>query len=130
MVLVVDTSVVLAVAADEATKPALIAATQTADLVAPTALPVEIGNALSAMFKRRRIGLDEAIQILKAFRSIPVRLAEIDVDRSLRLASDLDIYAYDAYVIDCALAHDAPLLTLDRGQRNAASRAGVALHPH
>ena len=130
MVLVVDTSVVLAVAADEATKPELIEATQSADLIAPLALPVEIGNALSAMFKRNRLGLEEAAMILRAFRTIPVQLVDIDLDRSLRLASELDVYAYDAYVIDCALAHDAPLLTLDRGQRAAASRAGVTIHPY
>ena len=129
MIVVADTSAVLAVAADERTKPALIRATQGADLIAPASLPVEVGNALSAMFKRNRITLVEAESVLVAYRRIPIRLVEIDLDRAVALAERLGVYAYDAYVLDCALSQDAPLLSLDRGQRSAAREAGITLHP-
>jgi predicted nucleic acid-binding protein len=33
------------------------------------------------------------------------------------LAAELNIYAYDAYVIACAVNHRAPILTLDSGLR-------------
>lgn len=35
------------------------------------------------------------------------------------------MYAYDAYLIACALAQKAPLLTLDRGLERTARAAGV-----
>lgn len=129
MLITVDTSAVLAVAADEPTKPALIQATRGADLIAPASLWSEVGNALSAMFKRGRITPEAAERVLASAHTIPIRLVDLDVSRAVALAARLDVYAYDAYVIDCALSQQAPLLSLDRGQRAAAERAGVALHP-
>ena len=41
---------------------------------------------------------------------------------SLEIADVLGIYAYDAYLIRCALRYDAPLLSLDRGLLSAAQR--------
>jgi predicted nucleic acid-binding protein len=128
LLLTVDTSVLIAVAADEPHKPALIEAARGADLVGPASVPAEIGNALSAMFKRGRISLEEARRVLAAYQSIPIRLIDLDLGRAVALAKRLGIYAYDAYVIDCALSLDSPLLSLDGGQREAAQRAGVRLH--
>ena len=95
--------------------------------MAAASLPFEIGNALSAMFRRGRITLPEARAVLTASRRIPLRLIDVDLDRALELAHRLGVYAYDAYVIVCALAESAPLVTLDGGQREAARRAGVEL---
>ena len=130
MTIVADTSAVLSVAADEPTKPALIEATRGADLVAPASLPAEVGNALSAMFKRRRITLAEAQSVLAAYHRIPIRLLDLDLGRAVDLADRLGVYAYDAYVLDCAASQSAPLLSLDGGQREAARRAGITLHPY
>ncbi len=127
MVITVDTSTVVAVAADEPSKPALIEAVRGADLIAPDSLGAEVGNALSAMFKRQRITLPEAQAVLASFQRIPIRTYALDLERALELASQLDIYAYDAYVIACALNTDTSLLSLDGGQREAAQRAGVSL---
>ena len=129
MLLALDTSAVLAVAAGEPNKPALIEASRGADLLAPDSLSAEVGNALSAMFKRKRITLAEANRVLETFHAIPIRLVAVDLSRAVALAADLGIYAYDAYVIDCARSEGAPLLSLDGGQKAAATRAGVRLHP-
>ena len=43
------------------------------------------------------------------------------------LSASLNVYAYDACMIACALKVGVPLLTLDGGLRNAAARASVAL---
>ena len=43
----------------------------------------------------------------------------------MALAARLDIYAYDAYFIACALKLDVPLLTLDGGLSRSANLAGV-----
>lgn len=45
----------------------------------------------------------------------------------LSLAHQAGLYAYDAYVLDCASRHAAPLLTLDRGLKQAAKDIGIRL---
>jgi len=57
MNLVVDTSVIIAVITNEEHKRQLINLSKGADLIAPPSLHWEIGNAFSAMFKRKRISL-------------------------------------------------------------------------
>ena len=47
------------------------------------------------------------------------------MEASLDLASDLNIYAYDAYMLECAQRYRAALLTLDAGLRSAAERIDV-----
>lgn len=122
---VLDTSAIIAVITNEVHKPALIRLTAGADLLVPSSLPAELGNAFSAMFKQRRISLEEAKAALEQYARIPIRFAEIDLPAALELSSRLAIYAYDAYVIHCGLLHRAPLLTLDAGQKQAALRAGL-----
>ncbi|HEX7069866.1 MAG TPA: type II toxin-antitoxin system VapC family toxin, partial [Rhodothermales bacterium] len=99
--------------------------TEGAELIAPTTLHAEIGNAFSAMLKRRRMTLDTALQALEAFHKIPVRVSEIAINDAVKLAASLGIYAYDAYMIACAHKHRCPLISLDAGLVEAAHRAGV-----
>jgi predicted nucleic acid-binding protein len=125
--IILDTSAVIAVVANEVHKPALIRLTRGAELLSPASLTAEIGNAFSAMFKRKRISLEEAQAAVDEFWRIPIRLVPIDITRSLELSHSLGIYAYDAYLIACGLQYRAPLLTLDRGLRDAARLAGVTV---
>jgi predicted nucleic acid-binding protein len=73
MKIVVDTSVVIAVITNEKHKEQLIVTTKGADLIAPSSLHWEIGNAFSAMFKRGRISLDQAKGAIKSYGDIPIR---------------------------------------------------------
>ncbi len=125
--LVLDTSAVVAVVTNESHKERLVQATLGADLIAPSSLPAEVGNAFSAMFKQKRIGLAQALTAIQAFQEIPIRLSEIDLARGLELAKQLGVYAYDAYVIGCALKHRCPLISLDSGLIDAARRAGAQI---
>lgn len=109
----VDTSVIIAVAAEEASKRALVRATADAALVAPASVHWEVGNALSAMFKKRRIRLTQAEAALAAYRKIPIRFVDVDLVDALRISDERDVYAYDAYVLACAEALGTPLLSLD-----------------
>ena len=127
MNLVVDTSVIIAVIADEPEKPALIARSQGFELFAPRSLPWEIGNAFSAMLKRNRVTLKQAQAAVAIYQQISLNLVEIDLEQALALADRLKIYAYDAYVIACAMKQSCPLLTLDGGLSSAAKAAGVAI---
>jgi predicted nucleic acid-binding protein len=125
MVIVVDTTVVIAVIANEATKPRLIELTKDAELVAPASLAWEIGNAFSAMFKQKRITREQAVAAVLEYQRIPIRMLDVPLPNAVELSSQLGIYAYDAYMIYCAQQTGAPLLTLDNGLIVAAGRVGV-----
>jgi predicted nucleic acid-binding protein len=113
MDIVADTSVIIAVISNEASKPAIIQATQHSNLIAPSSIHWEIGNAFSAMFKRNRITLDEALQAVEIYKQIPLRFVEIELEEALSLAKQFNIYAYDAYLLRCAQKYNAALLSLD-----------------
>ena len=123
--IVIDTSAVIAVVTNEVHKPALIRLTEGVELLSPVSLPIEVGNAFSAMFKRRRISLAEAKAAVEAYKRIAIRLTAIDLGQALDLSHQLDIYAYDAYLVACSLQYRSPLLTVDGGLRDAARRVGV-----
>jgi len=113
MSIVVDTSAVIAVVLEEPEKQGIIGLTRNATLIAPSSLYWEFGNALSLMFKKRRINLEQAIAAFKVFREIPIQLVSMNLEHPLELAHKYGIYAYDAYVLSCAIDNKATLLTLD-----------------
>ena len=121
MNIITDTNIFLAVALDEPEKNRIIQLTAGMDANAPEILPYEIGNALSAMIKRKQISHDQALFAQSAASMVPVRLLSVDVPASLKLAIELDIYAYDAYFLQCARSTSYPLLTLDKRMRQAAT---------
>ena len=125
MDIVVDTSVIVAVIAHEPQRGALIRLTKGADLLAPGSVHWEIGNAFSAMLKRNRIEVDQALQAVAAYRQIPIRYVDVELEDTLAIAARYAIYAYDAYLIRCGLKFSAPLLSLDRGLLQVAEQAGV-----
>jgi predicted nucleic acid-binding protein len=114
MEIVIDTSALLAVVAMEPERAELIRLTRGASLVAPSSVHWEIGNALSAMFKRKAIELDDAVKVLEGYASIAIRLLDPPLRQAVRLSRELNVYAYDAYVIACAINQRAPILSLDR----------------
>ncbi len=116
----IDTSAILAVIGEQPEKADLVRLTRGASLVAPPSIHWEIGNALSAMFKRRAIGIKEALQLLEAYAAIPIHMAEVGLKQAVELSAKLNVYAYDAYVLACAINQKAPLLTLDGGLRERA----------
>jgi len=113
MEIVIDTSAILAVVGLEPERAELIRLTKGATLVAPSSVHWEIGNAISAMLKRRAIELDDAVRILDAYAGIPIRLLDPTLRQATELSHRLNIYAYDAYVIGCAINQRAPILSLD-----------------
>lgn len=127
MPIVVDTSVIIAVITNEEHKRRIVRMTKGADLIAPASLHWEIGNAFSAMFKRKRITLQEAQAAVGAYQTIPLRLCDVDLDGAIELAERLGIYVYDAYVIRCALKYRSPLLSLDQPLIEAARKAGATV---
>ena len=113
MKIVIDTSALLAVLLDEPEREKLIVETEGYDLIAPNSLHWEIGNALSAMFKKKRINLKQAYSVLNSYSQIPIEFCEVNLFRALEISKTLNIYAYDAYILECARNHKVELITLD-----------------
>ena len=68
MDIVVDASAIIAVIVNEPSKTDIIKATQGASLIAPASIHWEIANAFSAMFKRSRLTLAEAVNALAIYK--------------------------------------------------------------
>jgi len=127
MNIVTDTSVFLAVVLNEPEKEHIKKITAGSNAIAPEILPYEIGNALSAMIKRKQITKEEALTAQKITQSIPVRLMEIDIQKALELAIKFNIYAYDAYFLQCAKSLSQPLITLDKPLKKIASKLNIEI---
>lgn len=127
MKIIADTNTFLAVALYEPERDKIIRLTLGHDLVAPDILPFEIGNALSAMLKRKRIEPEELLSIWDATQQIPVDLRSVNIREALKIASQFNIYAYDAYFIVCAISLHYPLITLDQRMIEVARSLGIKI---
>jgi predicted nucleic acid-binding protein len=125
MDIIIDASSIIAVIANEPEKSALIQKTRGATLYTPNSVHWEIGNAFSAMLKRKRISLEMAQKAIEAYRRISLRFIDVDLSQAIDLSAKLGIYAYDAYIILAALDQRCALLALDSGLTYAAKIAGV-----
>ena len=125
MDIVVDTSAIIAVLINEKHKSRLIGMTEGADLLAPLSLHWEVGNAFSAMFKRKKMNLTQAESALAAYQQIPIRFLSVGLLEALELSHKFNLYAYDAYFLCCAAKKNCPLITLDMKLREAAVKAGI-----
>jgi predicted nucleic acid-binding protein len=125
MKIVVDTSVLIAVLIGETEKQNLINLTRGTELLAPASVHWEVGNALAAMLKRKRITDDQITAVLKEYNQIPIRFIDISLATSLQIAAEYDLYAYDAYIITCARENHCSLISLDKALCKAALNAQI-----
>lgn len=125
MDIVVDTSALIAVIVGEPERDRIIALTAGNTLIGPGSIPWEIGNAFSAMFKRQRLTLEEAQKGFAIFNTIPIRYVNPDFINAVAISKQTNLYAYDAYFLDCAVRMTAPLITLDRKLLAAANQLSI-----
>jgi len=125
MDVVIDTSAVVAVIVGEPERDTIVKLTTSHTLIGPGSIPWEVGNAFSAMFKRGKLTVSEAHKGLAIFGTIPIRYIQPDFALALTIAHQIDMYAYDAYFLECALRLNAPLLTMDRKLITAAKKLGI-----
>jgi len=123
--IIVDTSVIIAVLANEPIKKKLVKFTKGAELLAPKSVHWEIGNAFSAMLKRKKIEISKVIKAIQIYDSISITFLDVELEESLLIAEKLNIYAYDAYLIACSLKNHCPLISLDNGLIQAAKHFGI-----
>ncbi len=46
---------------------------------------------------------------------------------ALKIATEFNIYAYDAYFLECADSLQSPLITLGHGMKRVAKKMGIAI---
>jgi len=127
MNVVADTNIFLASALDEPEKQQIIELTVGSHIVAPAILPYEIGNALTALVKRHRLSAEEAKAAFQSTRNIPVKLIHPDIPQSLEIAFQFNLYAYDAYFLQCAQSFKCPFITLDRRAKEVAKALNIVV---
>lgn len=127
MRIIADTNIFLAVVLEQPERAWLTAATESCSLVAPEVLPYEIGNAVSALVKRKAVAGEQAPLVWDAARRIPVELVPVDIRAALVVAVRFNLYAYDAYFVQCALDQRCPLLSLDKRLKHVAAELKIRL---
>jgi predicted nucleic acid-binding protein len=78
------------------------------------------------MMKKNTLKTEEVISAWEIVQQIPVDLRNIDMKSALDIAIKFNIYAYDAYFLECAVKLRSPLLTLDLGMQNVAREMKIA----
>jgi len=125
MNIILDTSIIIAVIANEPERKAILKATANTDLLAPSSVHWEIGNAFSAMLKHKRVNLGKCFMALNSYQKIPIQFVDVDLKEALAISEKFNIYAYDAYVIICALKYGHPLLSLDKKLISVAKKINI-----
>lgn len=82
--------------------------------VAPTLLPYEVTNALSASVKRKCLTNLQAQNLLDAFLNFSFPLLSIDFKRTLFLSEQHQLSVYDASYLVLSQDLQYPLLTFDK----------------
>ncbi len=127
MSLIIDTSVILAILLNEPEKQKILLITAGQELIIPGSVHWEIGNALSALFKRNRVTIKQAKEVLMMYHQIPFRVVQPRLIDSLIVAERHKIYAYDAYILECAISLRFPLVTLDSQLSGIAKSIGLEI---
>jgi len=125
MYITVDTSALIAVIGNEASKQSIVDLTANCSLYAPASVHWEIGNAFSSMFKSQKLDIKRAQQALTVYSGIPIKFVDVPLEATLEISKAQNIYAYDAYLIQCAQQTSTSLLTLDNGLKSVAQQVGV-----
>jgi len=128
MEIVLDASAIIAVIADEPESNIVINCTKNAKLLSPNIVSSEIANGLTKMMKKGIIDSKEKlINLIKIFLKIPIKTVEINLEKSLEIAWNYNIYAYDAFYLEIAKRLNLPLLTFDNVMRRIGKEIGVTI---
>jgi predicted nucleic acid-binding protein len=131
---VLDTSVALAWCFEDETNAKadrVLDLLVSAQAVVPAIWPIEVGNALLAGERRKRITAAGTSNYLKLLRSLNIQFdnagPSLDAQDLVALARSQTLSVYDAAFLSLAMREGLPLATLDRSLARAARRAGVTV---
>jgi predicted nucleic acid-binding protein len=125
MKIVLDTSVVIALLSSKKERELIIDKISGNDFICPESVIPEIGNAISAMFKRKRITLEEGIKVIKGFKGLKISFFPLNSERAVEICHEYNIYAYDAYILECAERFKLDLITLDKRMKEVAKLLNI-----
>ena len=132
--IVVDNSIVMCWCfADQATErsDAVLAHLRKNKAVVPAVFPLELGNAVVASERRKKLSRADAQHFLRLIQALPLRvdqeLPQRQLGDILALARQYDLSTYDASYLDLSMRAGLALATEDGSLRGAARRAGVTL---
>lgn len=114
--IVIDTSSILRIAKDDEDGRAELQASDGKSLVAPESVRWELVNALAQGVFKRKITPAAAWKALHAADSYAILYLDIDRDAALKMAIERRIMSYDAFVLQCAIENDLPLLTSEKDE--------------
>jgi len=118
--LVVDVSVVLAVLLpderilEKSRKHMDILLDRDRRIYVPVLLDFELGNGLRSAVLRKRISIDESLDLWKSYKEFSFVLLRVNWLNVLRLAIENKLSFYDASYLYLALEKKAKFLTLDK----------------
>ena len=125
MEIVSDASAFLAVVLNEMDRHWVIEKTLAFSIVSPEVLPYEIGNALITVRRKGRLTDREVLRAYDSSQKIAVKLVPINVHDAMRLAIRFNIYAYDAYYLQCCIENRLSLISLDDRMCDVARSLGI-----
>ncbi|MBS7645377.1 type II toxin-antitoxin system VapC family toxin [Candidatus Bathyarchaeota archaeon] len=113
---VLDASILIqTIVREKYTDVALKLVSMLEEIYAPSLILYEIGNALVILKRRNFITKEDAMRKFNYVKSIPtLNIKEIEFDRAIDMAIELDITLYDASYLNLALEMEAQLITADR----------------
>ena len=79
------------------------------------------------MMKKNTLKKEEVESAWDIVQQIPVDLRRTNIKCALSIAIKFNLYAYDAYFLECAENLRSPLLTLDVGMQKVAQEMGITI---
>ena len=125
MEIVADASAFLAVLLVEESREWVIERTSGYAVVSPEILPYEIANALVNVRRKGRLTEREVLKAFGISQRIAVRLLPVKIYDAMKLALKFNIYAYDAFYLQCCLETKLPLICLDNRMREVAATLSI-----
>ncbi len=65
------------------------------------------------------------MNFVEAEKLHPIKFIDVPLEQPLEISHSLNIYSYDAYLIQCAQRTSTSLLTLDRKLQGTAKKTGI-----
>ena len=127
MEILLDASAIMAVIVYEPERESVIKLTKNSVIVSPDMVSFEVANGLTKMMRRKIIDRENMINAFRYFRKIPIKRAEVDIEKALEIAWEFKVYAYDAYYLEIAKRLTLPLLTFDGDMGRIGKEIGISI---
>jgi predicted nucleic acid-binding protein len=128
MEIVLDTSALIAVIADEPEADIVLKYSQNAAFVSPSVISFEVANSLSRMLRKGLIkDYRKMADLIDSFQQIAIKLFENNLQEVIKIVWDYKIYAYDAFFLETAKSLNLPLLTLDKDMKKIGKDFGITI---